>query len=47
MLRRHLGDRAVGELAQLADFAQKAAKTSEAASLLGIEGMAAKVYFSG
>lgn len=46
LLRRHL-EEATELLEQLAGFAQKAGRCQEAASLLGIEGMAAKAYFAG
>lgn len=47
MLRRHLPSDDRPELRSLAELAQKAERAPSAESLLGIEGMAAKVYFSG
>lgn len=47
LLRRHLEDDPDGVLPQLAEFVDKAEAAQEAASLLGLEGMAAKVYFAG
>jgi CRISPR-associated protein Cas1 len=48
LLRRHLESADKPKLLyQLNDYARKAAVCEESASLLGIEGMAAKVYFSG
>lgn len=47
LLRRHAGDRLQWELNQLAEHVHKAETASTAESLLGIEGMAAKIYFAG
>jgi len=47
LLRRHCAEEDKAALAQLADWADKASKTVSAESLLGLEGMAAKVYFAG
>lgn len=47
LLRRHCEDDGKQALSQLSDWAGKAAKTGSAESLLGLEGMAAKVYFAG
>jgi len=47
LLRRHLEDEGRDVLAELADLTEKAAAASEAATLLGLEGMAAKLYFAG
>lgn len=45
LLRRHGGADAVPALAQLAELSRKATATSELASLLGIEGTAARIFF--
>ena len=47
MLRRHLSGDDRPELQSLADLVTKAERAGSAESLLGIEGMAAKVYFAG
>lgn len=47
LLRRHLENDPDGVLPQLAEFFDKAETAQEAASLLGLEGMAAKAYFAG
>lgn len=47
LLRRHLPENERAEIAQLADLTKKAEATAQASSLLGIEGMAAKLYFAG
>lgn len=47
LLRRHLEDEGRPMLAELAKLIQKATAANDAASLLGLEGMAAKVYFAG
>jgi CRISPR-associated protein Cas1 len=47
MLRRHLGETASDLLDQLTGLSQKVARVGDVASLLGLEGMAAKVYFTG
>ncbi len=47
LLRRHFNEDADRILPRLAELAQKAASTANCESLLGIEGMAAKLYFSG
>ena len=47
LLRRHGGNDRKPDLDQLAEFSRRAERTSSADSLLGIEGMAAKVYFAG
>jgi CRISPR-associated protein Cas1 len=47
LLRRHLQQDADRLLPQLAELAQKAESAADAPSLLGVEGMAAKLYFSG
>ena len=47
LLRRHAVDKHRGELDQLADYIRKAELTTSAESLLGLEGMAAKLYFQG
>lgn len=45
LLRRNLESDPDGALDRLADFAKRSLATDNAASLLGLEGMAAKVYF--
>lgn len=47
LLRRHLQDQDRHVLAQLAELTQKAATAADAATLLGLEGIAAKRYFAG
>lgn len=47
LLRRHSDDGFREELRQLAEWAKNAERAVSRASLLGIEGMAAKVYFAG
>lgn len=47
LLRRHLEDDGRDVLAELAGLAAKAAAANDAATLLGLEGMAAKLYFAG
>ncbi len=47
LLRRHRDDDADAAIAQLAELADKAAAAPEPATLLGLEGMAAKIYFAG
>ena len=47
LLRRHAADQHRGELDQLADYINKAEQATSAATLLGLEGMAAKLYFQG
>mgnify|MGYP005846569857 FL=1 len=47
LLRRHLEDQDRHVLAELADLTQKAATAGDAATLLGLEGIAAKRYFAG
>ncbi len=47
LLRRHLEGDAEAVLREMAELAQKAEAAREVASLLGIEGMAAKSYFAG
>jgi CRISPR-associated protein Cas1 len=47
LLRRNLEDEGRDVLAELAELIQKAAAANEAAALLGLEGMAAKLYFAG
>jgi len=47
LLRRHLPGDDKAALDQLADLARKAEAATEAGSLLGIEGMAARAYFAG
>jgi len=47
LLRRHLDDEDRRPIDQLADFGRKARAAKSLASLLGIEGMAAKEYFAG
>jgi CRISP-associated protein Cas1 len=45
LLRRHGGDAAARRVAQLAALAEQAEQAGNAASLLGIEGTAARLYF--
>lgn len=45
LLRRHRGKEAAVVIDQLADLARKAGVASDATSLLGIEGTAARIYF--
>ncbi len=45
LLRRNVGDAAAATVAQLADLAAQAESTPSAATLLGIEGAAARLYF--
>jgi len=47
LLRRHLSEDPDGCVRQLADLAGRAEKARQPDSLLGIEGTAAKIYFSG
>ncbi len=47
LLRRHGNDKHRGELEQLADYIRKAERAASAETLLGLEGMAAKLYFQG
>jgi CRISPR-associated protein Cas1 len=47
LLRRHGDDEMQPIVEQLADLGRKAAAAGSAASLVGIEGMAAKEYFAG
>jgi CRISPR-associated protein Cas1 len=47
LLRRHLQTDPERLLPSLAEHAQKAASAGDMPSLLGLEGMAAKLYFSG
>ena len=47
LLRRHAADQHRGELDQLADYIRKAEQATSAATLLGLEGVAAKLYFQG
>ncbi|NLE39526.1 MAG: CRISPR-associated endonuclease Cas1 [Pirellulaceae bacterium] len=47
LLRRHLDGDADNRLPRLAELAQKADAAREAATLLGLEGTAAKIYFGG
>lgn len=47
LLRRHLKEDSERLLPALAEHVQKAASAADAARLLGVEGMAAKLYFSG
>ncbi|MDB4731932.1 CRISPR-associated endonuclease Cas1, partial [bacterium] len=46
LLRRHIKDKQSPVLSKLTDYHKKVAKITSAESLLGIEGMAAKVYFA-
>ena len=47
MLRRHADEQHQRDLDQLAEWVQKAERAASAETLLGLEGMAAKVYFAG
>jgi CRISPR-associated protein Cas1 len=47
LLRRHADERQQLDLNRLADFLQKVDRVASLESLLGLEGMAAKVYFAG
>lgn len=47
MLRRHASDEYKPDLARLADFLHKIERAATVETLLGLEGMAAKVYFAG
>jgi CRISPR-associated protein Cas1 len=47
MLRRHGVDEHQRDLAQLADWTEKAGRATSPETLLGLEGMAAKTYFAG
>ena len=47
MLRRHADEKHQRDLDQLAEWVQKAERAESAETLLGLEGMAAKVYFAG
>jgi CRISPR-associated protein Cas1 len=47
LLRRHSDEDGAAVVAQLADLAQKAGQATSAASLLGLEGTAAREYFAG
>jgi CRISP-associated protein Cas1 len=47
MLRRHADEKHQRDLDQLAEWAQKAERAESAETLLGLEGMSAKVYFTG
>ncbi len=47
LLRRHAEERYKSELDRLADYLQKTDRVTSLESLMGIEGMAAKVYFAG
>ncbi len=47
ILRRHADDKHQRDLDQLAEWAEKAERAESAETLLGLEGMAAKIYFSG
>jgi len=47
LLRRHLGETLKRELDQLSEWIAKVEAAKSAETLLGLEGMAAKVYFSG
>jgi CRISPR-associated protein Cas1 len=47
MLRRHADPQYQLELGQLAEWTQKVERAESAETLLGLEGMAAKVYFTG
>ncbi|MBX3441388.1 MAG: CRISPR-associated endonuclease Cas1 [Planctomyces sp.] len=46
LLRRHLGDREAPVLRQLAEYCRRVRRVDSIDSLLGLEGMAAKEYFS-
>jgi CRISPR-associated protein Cas1 len=47
LLRRHLEDDGRDVLAEMTGLTERAATASEAPTLLGLEGMAAKLYFAG
>lgn len=47
LLRRHGAEEHKGDLDRLADFLQKTERVTSLESLMGLEGMAAKVYFTG
>lgn len=47
LLRRHAEEKYKPELDRLADYIQKTDRVTSLESLMGIEGMAAKVYFAG
>ena len=47
LLRRHLPADETGILPSLAEFRHKAERATSAETLLGLEGMAAKIYFAG
>lgn len=47
ILRRHADDKHKHELDQLAEWARKVEQADSAETLLGLEGMAAKIYFAG
>jgi len=47
LLRRHADDKYKSELDRLAEFAQKTDRVLSLESLMGVEGMAAKIYFAG
>ena len=47
ILRRHATEKHQRDLDQLAEWIQKAERAESAESLLGLEGMAAKIYFAG
>ncbi|MCX7392510.1 MAG: CRISPR-associated endonuclease Cas1 [Planctomycetales bacterium] len=47
ILRRHANEKHQRDLDQLAEWIQKAERAESAESLLGLEGMAAKIYFAG
>lgn len=47
MLRRHAKDSLQRELDQLSEWIEKVLRAESAESLLGLEGMAAKIYFGG
>lgn len=46
LLRRHLAERGAAVLAQLAEYHRRALRADSVATLLGLEGMAAKEYFA-
>lgn len=47
LLRRHAAEQHKADLTRLADFLEKTDRAMSLESLMGLEGMAAKVYFSG
>ena len=47
LLRRNGGDEVARRVAQLAELAEKAEQVTDASSLLGLEGTAARLYFEG